>query len=100
MNIPNKERNGEKKERKVIAVDSFDIKRWHIFDNGGVSFDMELNGIGIYGCRCVQGRDGNDFISFPQRKGSDGKYYNIVYAPLSDTDQKKILSELERKINE
>jgi len=33
--------------------------------------------ITIRGCRIVQGKDG-PFISYPSRKGNDGKYWNHV----------------------
>lgn len=88
-------------EKKYAEVRSFQIRRTHIFDNGIVVFDMQLNDVCIYGCKVMTVRSTNeDFISFPQRKGSDGKYYNICSIYLSPEDTKKILQEVERILNE
>lgn len=85
--------------KECIKIDSFKIIRTHIFDNGGVSFDLTVNGVTIYGCRVVESKDG-DFISLPQRKGNDGKYYSIVWARFSDEDTKDILAEVEKQLNQ
>lgn len=83
----------------VLTVSSFKVTRVRSLDSGSVSFDMELNGINIYGCFVVSGENG-DFISFPKRKGKDGKYYSIVWAKLSAADSTAILQEVERLLNE
>lgn len=90
--------NNQTKGRNTIKLTDFAVKRVKMWDNGGVSADLILNGIGIYGVRVVEGKNG-DFLSFPQRKGSDGKYYHIAYAALSADDQDSILKEIERKLN-
>lgn len=82
----------------TIKIDAFDVKRVKAFDNGGVVFDMTVNGLTIYGCRVVETAKG-DFIALPQRKGADGKYYSIVWARFSDEDAKDILAEVERQLN-
>ena len=41
-----------------------------------VYFDVVINGVTIYGCKVVEGKNG-DFISFPSHKGKDDKYYNL-----------------------
>lgn len=86
------------KERNTIKLTDFAVKRVKMWDNGGISADLNLNGIDIYGVRVVEGKNG-DFLSFPQRKGSDGKYYHIAYASVSSDDQNAILKEIERKLN-
>lgn len=62
--------------------------------NDTVFFDMEVNGVTIYGCRVVEGSKG-DFISFPSHKGKDGKYYNYAYVKLSDDDTAGIVKQVE-----
>lgn len=62
-------------------------------------FTLMLNGVTIYNCRVATGRNG-DFISFPQYKGSNGTYYNNVYACLSNEDTEAILAEVQRQIDE
>ena len=87
-----------KKAPETLNISTFSVDRATVFDNGGVVFDMTLNGIKIYGMRVVES-NGNDFISFPSRKGKDDKYYSIVWARLSDKDSEAILREVENKLN-
>lgn len=84
----------------VLEVSSFKVTRARSLDNGSVSFDMLLNGIYIYGCFVVESEEHGDFISFPKRKGKDGKYYSIVWAKLSAADSTAILQEVERLLSE
>ena len=65
--------------------------------NDLVYFDVEINGVTIYGCRVVEGNNG-DFISFPSHKGKDGKYYNHAYIKLSDDQAKDIISQVENML--
>ena len=62
-----------------------------------VFFDVEINGVTIYGCKVVEGKNG-DFISFPSHKGKDGKYYNHAYIKLSDDQAKDIISQVENML--
>ena len=48
-------------------------------------FDMKVNGVSIYGCTLVEGKNGT-FVSFPSYKGSNDKYYNHARVELSDDD--------------
>ena len=98
MNKPNTESKAKSKKREELIIDSFSVDRVHQFENGGVTFDMTINGITIYGFRVVETKDG-DFIGLPQRKGNDGKYYSIVWARFSDADISDILAEVEKQLN-
>lgn len=60
-----------------------------------IMFDMEVNGVMIYGCsyRVLSRKDGSgDFakIGFPSRKASDGNYYNEAYFKITDAEIDKI----------
>ena len=78
-------------EKKTKNADH-DIKvlRAHEFKSGDVGFDAEVNGIKLYGLTYVDTGAGRKnekpFISFPSRKGSDGKYYNVFWFEVTDTD--------------
>ena len=98
MKKPNTESKAKSNKGEKLKIDSFSVNRVHQFDNGGVTFDMTINGISIYGCRVVE-TDKGDFISLPQRKGNDGKYYSIVWAKFSEEDTKDILAEVENMLN-
>lgn len=63
-----------------------------------VFFTLTLNGVVINNCRVAEGKNG-DFISLPQYRGNDGKYYSHVFFRFSDDDEAAILAEVERLLN-
>ncbi len=88
-------------ERTFIEVRECEVKNVRVVDgkNGDlVFFTLVINGVTIYNCRVATGKNG-DFISFPQYKGSDGKYYNNVYVSLSDEDSAVILENIQKEID-
>lgn len=88
----------KKPEKKSEStVQRVDVLRAKSFDNGGVVFDVIINGVSIYNCRVVEGKNG-DFISFPARKGSDGNYYSHAYIKLTDEDTNKIVGLVEKAL--
>ena len=88
----------KKPEKKTkSAVQSVEVVRAKSFDNGGVVFDVTINGVSIYNCRVVEGKNG-DFISFPARKGSDGNYYSHAYIKLTDEDTQEIVGLVEKAL--
>ena len=80
-------------ERQFVKVESFGIRRANEYTKTGtVFFDLDINGLTVYGCTVAKRKtDESEFISFPSRKGADGKYYSIVYAALSQEDQDRII---------
>lgn len=82
----------KKKEANDVTVNAKVTRANQVNDT--VFFDMEVNGVSIYGCKVVEGSKG-DFISFPSHKGKDGKYYNHAWIKLSDDDTKEIISQVE-----
>lgn len=89
-----------KAKAEPIKLNSFSVDRVHQFQNGSVVVDLTLNDIKIYGVKVVEStkKDTPDFLSFPQRKGNDGKYYSIAYAYLSKEDQADIIAEIEKQL--
>lgn len=81
-------------ERKTIKV-----TRAREFENGGLLFDMVVNGVTIYGCQWVEGeKNGQEyaFVSFPSRQSKkDKKWYNIAYVKLTDEETKDIESQID-----
>lgn len=99
MNKPNTNTNPKKSNQEYLKISSFSVIRARVLDSGSVVVDLTINGINIYGCFVVETEKG-DFISLPQRKGSDGKYYSIVWARFSKQDTEDIIAEIEKKLNE
>lgn len=96
MKLDNKNtQKPDNSQKDSLKIDTFKVMKVRLLPSGSVTFDMELNGITIYGCFVNTSKDGHDFISLPQRKGTDGKFYSIVYARFSDEDTKAIIEEVE-----
>ena len=78
---------------KNEAKNSIEVLRAKAFDNA-IAFDMTVNGVTIYGCRLVEGKKGQ-FVSFPQRKDKNGKYWNLAYVKLTEEDTNFIIKLIE-----
>jgi DNA-binding cell septation regulator SpoVG len=85
----------KKKESNEVAVNAKVTRANQVGDT--VFFDMEVNGVTIYGCKVVEGSKG-DFISFPSHKGKDGKYYNHAWVKLTDEQSKEIIAQVEEAL--
>lgn len=89
----------KKPEKKEATVKhEVEVLRVKQFDNGNVICDLKINDVKIYGCRIVEGRNG-DFVGFPQYKGTDGNYYSHAFCFLSDDEQKAIISKCEEMLD-
>lgn len=91
-----KGKSNQKSENKMQAFTWVKVERCHDFGNGRISFNASF-GMGdaekeeplirVYGLTWVEGTNGKKeykFISMPQRKGSDGNYYNECYISITD----------------
>ena len=85
----------KKKEANDLVVNA-KVTRANQVENT-VYFDMDVNGVMIYGCKVIEGSKG-DFVSFPSHKGKDGKYYNYAYIKLSDEDTAAIVKQVEEML--
>ena len=95
----NKPKDATNKTEQNLKVESFEVKRVALVGKKNTVFaDIVINGITIYGMTVVEGKNG-DFLSFPSRKGNDGKYYSICWARLSEDDQNAIIAAIEKELN-
>lgn len=81
-----------KTKKQVKSALEIKVTRVKQFDNACM-FDMTVNGVSIYGCRLIEGKKGY-FVSFPSRKGKDGKYYSYTYVKLEDQDVQTIIDQI------
>lgn len=94
-------KNAKNEEIKVVDHDVV-VTRAHEFEDGSVTFSIDVNGVSINGCRWCEGeKDGKDyeFVSFPSYKGKNDKYYSHAYVRLSDSDITTIKNMLEKILN-
>lgn len=88
--------------REAIKVTSAEVKNARVVEYNKtdlVFFTLVLNGVTIYDCQIRTSGAGNDFVAFPSHKSKDGKYYNTVYAALSDDDTAMIVELVQTAIN-
>lgn len=93
-------KKGKAESKKTVEcgnVESFEVLKATQY-SWGVGFNMILNGVTIYNCAVAETKDGNFFISFPSRKGTDGKWYSYVYFRFSEIDQNAILAAVSEKL--
>lgn len=89
-----------KKTQKPAEEQTFNVEvtRAHEFKSGDISFDCLVNGVNMYGLTYINANPKRNikesFISFPSRKGSDGKYYNYCWFKITN----ELFSEIERQI--
>ena len=94
-------KGAEKKEKRVdYVVNVLRAKDFTEKSNldTNVAFDMEVNGIKIYGCWLKEGtgKDGKEYslISLPSQKGKDGNYYSVAWFPISKELTKEIRDQI------
>lgn len=85
----------KKKEEANVKIDAKVIRANQVKDT--VYFDVVINDVTIYGCRVIEGKDG-DFVAFPSHKGKDDKYYNHVYIKLDDKATEDIIHQVEEML--
>lgn len=90
-----KKNNQESKKYEVQVTRAREVK------GGSVAFDMEVNGISIYGCwyneyKTKEGKEGT-LLTFPSYKNGD-KYYNHCWFPISADLKKDIIAQIEKLV--
>ena len=91
-----------KKTQEAAAPIKWSVSNMRAWDDGGVTFALNLEVaskrlVTIYGCRIAEGKEGS-FISFPSRKGKDGKYYSHAYVRLTEEEQEEIIEEVTKTL--
>lgn len=100
-----KPKNDAKNKKKDEELHVYDVEILKVkdFSKDGktcIAVDLQVNGVKIYGCwyRVYEDRkkpgEEKGFISFPSRQGSDGKYYQYAWFPISED----LLQDLEKQI--
>lgn len=91
-----KKTNETKREYDCVVTRAKEIKE------GTVSFDMEVNGVKVYGCWYKEGTSSNgkdyQIVNLPQEKGNDGKYYSIAWFPMSKEVRENIIGQLQKLV--
>lgn len=95
----NKKAKAEAEKTADLAIEVSRVKDFSDEKGTCIAFDMQVNGVTIYGCYYREGKqkDGKDYsmVAFPSRKGADGKYYKHAYVKLSEADVDNISKQIE-----
>lgn len=90
-----------RKKQESAQEYKIEVTRAKELESGDIALDLVVNGVSIYGAfyvtREVDGKEAS-FLSFPSRKGSDGKYYKYVYFPMNDAQLAKLEKDIEAAI--
>ena len=85
-----------KKPENNFELHSWDVTRAHEFDGGDISFDLRVNGVMIYGMTLRWNEEKKEYwVSFPARKGNDGKFYKHAWFPVNEALQANIEKRIE-----
>lgn len=86
---------------KVYAkVFSTEVSHVRTLKSGDTFFDLKINGVMIYGCKAVESDKYPTFVGWPQRKGTDGNYYNVCSVFISPEDTKTIIDKVQAVLDE
>jgi hypothetical protein len=87
------------KDDEILIFDVKVLRAKEIKD--AITFDVRINGVTIYGCwyRVYEDREkpGEEtgFVSFPSRKGTDGKWYSYAYIKIDKDNMTLIEKQIE-----
>lgn len=90
----NKDKTANSWEGKEYSIKVNNAK---FFNDNAISFSLTVNDVVVNGCWYRSGvKDGKEWeiLSLPQYKGSDGKYYNVVFFPINSYKD-QIINEIE-----
>lgn len=89
--------NGKKKERVCMDIKSmgYEVTNVRVITDSFITFTLKFKGFALYNMRVVESKNtGDPFISVPQSKGTDNRYYNQYAVYLSDEDQQMLIDEV------
>lgn len=81
--------------KSYAKVFTFEVSHVRTLKSNDTFFDLKINGVNIYGCKAVEVPNYPIFVGWPQRKGSDGNYYNVCSIFLSPEDTAKIIAKVQ-----
>ena len=81
--------------KTYAKVFTFEVSHVRTLKSNDTFFDLKINGVNIYGCKAVEVPNYPVFIGWPQRKGTDGNYYNVCSIFLSPEDTAKIIAQVQ-----
>lgn len=96
FNVNRKGNENDRKDRVCMDIKSmgYEVTNVRVITDSFITFTLKFKGFSLYNMRVVERRNGEIFISVPQSKGGDFRYYNQYAVYLSDEDQKMLINEV------
>lgn len=83
--------NRKDTQREYLDITQFTPCNVRVLSDKLVSFTLRGKGVSLYNMRLIDSKNGM-FITPPQEKGKDGKYYNQYAVYLSDDDETVLIN--------
>lgn len=97
FNVKKNGNENSKKDRVCMDIKSmgYEVTNVRVITDSFITFTLKFKGFALYNMRVVESKKtGEPFISVPQSKGGDFRYYNQYAVYLSDEDQKMLINEV------
>lgn len=97
FNVNRKGNENDRKDRVCMDIKSmgYEVTNVRVITDSFITFTLKFKGFSLYNMRVVESKKtGNSFISVPQSKGPDLRYYNQYAVYLSDEDQHMLINEV------
>ena len=85
-------RNKENKECEYMEISDYSVSNVRVLSETAVSFTLKIKGATFYNMRVVESKEGKLFISCPQIKAKNGKYYYQYYLSIDEQTQEDIIA--------
>lgn len=97
FNVNRKGNENDRKDRVCMDIKSmgYEITNVRVITDSFATFTLKFRGFALYNMRVVESKKtGDPFISVPQSKGTDSRYYNQYAIYLTDEDQQMLIDEV------
>lgn len=87
--------NRDNQSKEYMKIEDFSVSNVRVLSETAVSFTLKITGATFYNMRVVETKDGVRFVSCPQVKAKNGKYYYQYYIALDEKMTKDVISAVE-----
>lgn len=98
-----KTKNAKEAERVYfdLKANGAEVTNVKVINDTFITFTIKCKGFAFYNMRMSERKsDGKPFITVPQTKGSNGKFYDLYALYLSDADQEEMIDKVLKIVSE
>ena len=86
--------------KEYMKIEGFSVSNVRVISETAVSFTLKIHGASFYNMRLVESKEGVRFVSSPQVKAKNGKYYYQYYLGLDKDTAKEIIAAVEAALED